>query len=96
VANSYKVSCVKWTNSGVNLVQFGTKKDANLIQNKLKIHRDVVIQDGDTTHVVLSPTRADFRKLLRLNEMEYQAEYPIKNSKPPMKIFKTALKILKN
>lgn len=76
--NSYKVSCLTFHNSGVNLVQLGTKRDAVLIQNKLKIHRDVVIQDGDTTHVVLSPTRADFRKLLRLEGLEYQAAYPIK------------------
>lgn len=78
VANTYKVSYVKFANLGVDLVQLGTKKDADLVQNKLKIHRDVIIQDGDTIHIVLSPTRADFRKLLRLDGMEYQATYPIK------------------
>lgn len=77
-ADNYQVSYIKYTNSSNKYIQLGTKKDASLIQNTIGIPRDVVIENSDTTHVVLKASRADFRKLLRLDGMEYQTIYSSK------------------
>jgi hypothetical protein len=78
VDDNYQVSYIKYTNLSNKYIQLGTKKDASLIQNTLKIPRDVVIENSDTTHVILKASRADFRKLLRLDGMEYQTIYRLK------------------
>jgi hypothetical protein len=78
VADNYQVSYIKFTNLGNKYIQLGTKKDASLIQNTLKIPRDIIIENSDTTHVILTASRADFRKLLRLDGMEYQSNYNFK------------------
>jgi hypothetical protein len=77
-ADNYQVSYIKYTNSSNKYIQLGTKKDASLIQNTIGIPRDVVIENSDTTHFVLKASRADFRKLLRLDGMEYQTIYSSK------------------
>ena len=78
VNDNYQVSYIKITNLGNKYIQLGTKKDASLIQNTLKIPCDVIIENSDTTHIILAPSRADFRKLLRLDRMEYQSNYNLK------------------
>jgi hypothetical protein len=78
VNDNYQVSYIKITNLGNKYIQLGTKKDASLIQNTLKIPRDVIIENSDTTHIILAASRADFRKLLRLDRMEYQSNYNLK------------------
>jgi len=75
VGDNYQVSFIKFNNKRNKFIQLGTKRDAALIQNELKIQRDIIVENGDTTHVILTPTRSDFRKLLRLDGIEYQSNY---------------------
>lgn len=56
-------------------IQLGTRKDATLIQNEIGIKQETEMNGTDTLHVILKPTRADFRKLLRLDGFEFETIY---------------------
>ncbi len=73
-----QVNVLKFNGNGLTEIQLGTKNDANVIQNRLHISREIIIQNSDTTRIILKPTRADFRKLLRLEDFEYQNKYRLK------------------
>ncbi len=78
INGNVQVNVLKFNGNGLTEIQLGTKNDANVIQNKLHISREIIIQNSDTTRIILKPTRADFRKLLRLEDFEYQNKYRLK------------------
>lgn len=78
INGNVQVNILKINPNGLTEIQLGTKNDANVIQNKLHISREIIIQNSDTTRIILTPTRADFRKLLRLEDFEYQNKYRLK------------------
>lgn len=78
VDGNYQVSYIKYNGLGTEFVQLGTKKDAKVILEKIKIPNEIITENNDTTHVIFTPTRGDFRKLLRLDGMEYETNYHFK------------------
>lgn len=75
IEGNFQVNILKFNSLGVTEVQLGTENDASFIHNELQIPRDVIIENSDTIRVVLTPSRADFRKLLRLDNFEFQNQY---------------------
>ena len=72
VNGTYQVNYIQYSKSGVKFVQLGTKKDLDNILYKIHIPSVLEIKGKDTLHVVLSPSRSDFRKLLRMKGMEFE------------------------
>ena len=63
---------------GARHIQLGTKKDFTKLKSEIKIPFATEMKENDTLHVVLTPTRADFRKLLRKEGFEYESNYLFK------------------
>ena len=59
-------------------IQLGSKKDFTKLQTELKIPFVAKMNEKDTLNVLLTPSRADFRKLLRKDGFEYQSNYLFK------------------
>ena len=72
VNGNFQVNYIQYSKSGVKLVQLGTKKDLDNILYKIHIPTTFETKDKDTLHAILSPSRADFRKLLRMKGMEFE------------------------
>lgn len=75
VNNHYQTSIIKFSNLSMHHIQLGTKKDFVKINNELKIPFQTLTNNTDTLYVIVSPSRADFRKLLRKEGFEYQSNY---------------------
>ncbi|HBK83028.1 MAG TPA: hypothetical protein DDZ41_05430 [Flavobacterium sp.] len=75
VENKYQTSIIKFSSLHMHHIQLGTKKDFLKLKAQLKIPYQAHLKEQDTTSVCLSPTRADFRKLLRIDDFEYQSNY---------------------
>lgn len=60
---------------GTTYTQFGTKKDFYKIESQLKIPYESRIEGKDTSYVLFSPSRADFRKLLRMEGFDFEGSY---------------------
>jgi hypothetical protein len=71
VDDNYQVSIIKMDSNNPQYIQLGTKEDFQKLQTELKIPFKTI----DSTRALLSPSRADFRKLLRLNGFEYQKNF---------------------
>ena len=78
VAENYETSIIKVSSLGMRHIQLGTKKDFTKLKTELKIPFQVKMTENDTTSVVLTPSRADFRKLLRKDGFEYESSYLFK------------------
>jgi len=78
VAENYETSIIKVSSLGMRHIQLGTKKDFTKLKSELKIPFQVKMTENDTLHVVLTPSRADFRKLLRKDGFEYESSYLFK------------------
>lgn len=74
----YQTSILKLSTIGAKHIQLGTKKDFTKLKSELKIPFVAEIKENDTLHVLFSPSRADFRKLLRLDGFEYATFYLMK------------------
>ena len=71
----YQISVVKVSTIGTQHIQLGTKKDFSKLNANLKIPFQTKMNDSDTSNVILTPSRADFRKLLRQEGFEYEKSY---------------------
>ena len=71
----YQVSVIKVSTIGTQHIQLGTRKDFSKLNANLKIPFQTNMNDSDTSKVILTPSRADFRKLLRQEGFEYQKTY---------------------
>ena len=78
VDGKYLTRIIKLKNIGATHTQLGTKKDFTKLKSELKIPFVAEMQENDTLHVVLTPTRAHFRKLLRKEGFEYESNYLFK------------------
>jgi len=78
VDGKYQTNILKLTTSGVKYITLGTKNDFTKLQSELKIPFETIMEENDTLHVVLTPSRADFRKLLRKEGFEYESNYLFK------------------
>ena len=78
VDENYVTSIIKVSSLGMKHIQLGTKKDFTKLKIELKIPFQAKIIENDTTSVVLTPSRADFRKLLRKEGFEYESNYLFK------------------
>jgi hypothetical protein len=78
VNGNYLVNIIKFDFSSNKYLQFGTRKDFIKIKEQLKIPFEANVENNDTTFVILKPSRADFRKLLRLDGFEYERMYYFK------------------
>ncbi|MFD2907486.1 hypothetical protein ACFSX9_01935 [Flavobacterium ardleyense] len=78
IDDNYLTSIIKLSTIGMKHIQLGTKKDFTKLQNELRIPFVVAMNEKDTSHVVLTPSRADFRKLIRKDGFEYQSTYLFK------------------
>ncbi|WP_322550494.1 hypothetical protein [Flavobacterium psychraquaticum] len=78
VDDKYLTSVIKLATIGMQHIQLGTKKDFQKLQTELKIPFVAKMNEKDTLNVVLTPSRADFRKLLRKDGFEYQSNYLFK------------------
>ena len=78
IDGKYQTSILKLSTVGAKHIQLGTKKDFEKLNTELKIPFETVIEENDTLHVILTPSRADFRKLLRREGFEYESNYLFK------------------
>ena len=78
VDGKYQTSILKLSTIGAKHIQLGTKKDFKKLNSELKIPFATKMNENDTLHVVLTPSRADFRKLLRKDGFEYESNYLFK------------------
>lgn len=78
VDGKYQTSILKLSTIGASHTQLGTKKDFTKLKSELKIPFVAEMSENDTLHVVLTPSRADFRKLLRKEGFEYESNYLFK------------------
>jgi hypothetical protein len=78
VDENYVTSIIKVSSLGMKHIQLGTKKDFTKLKDELKIPFATEMKENDTLHVVLTPSRADFRKLLRKDGFEYESSYLFK------------------
>lgn len=78
IDGKYQTSILKLSTVGAKHIQLGTKKDFDKLNTELKIPFKTVIEENDTLHVILTPSRADFRKLLRREGFEYESNYLFK------------------
>ena len=78
VNGKYLVNIIKFDFSSNKYLQFGTRKDFIKINEQLKIPFEANVENSDTTFVLLKPSRADFRKLIRLDGFEYEKMYYFK------------------
>ncbi|WP_282787503.1 hypothetical protein [Flavobacterium croceum] len=78
INNLYQVNILSFSTTYNKYLQLGTLKDAYKIEKQLHIPREVVMNQQDTAYVLLKPTRADFRKLLRMKEFEFETYYFLK------------------
>ncbi len=78
VDGKYQTSILRLSTVGAKHIQLGTKKDFTKLKSELKIPFVAEMKENDTLHVVLTPSRADFRKLLRLDGFEYATIYLMK------------------
>ncbi|MQP24069.1 hypothetical protein GFJ94_03200 [Flavobacterium sp. LMO8] len=78
VDENYVTSIIKVSSLGMKHIQLGTKKDFTKLKDELKIPFVTEMKENDTLHVVLTPSRADFRKLLRKEGFEYESNYLFK------------------
>lgn len=78
IDGKYQTSILKLSTVGAKHIQLGTKKDFEKLNTELKIPFKTVIEENDTLHVILTPSRADFRKLLRREGFEYESNYLFK------------------
>ena len=78
IDGKYQTSILKLSTVGAKHIQLGTKKDFDKLNTELKIPFETVIEENDTLHVILTPSRADFRKLLRREGFEYESNYLFK------------------
>jgi hypothetical protein len=78
VNGKYLVNIIKFDFSSNKYLQFGSRKDFIKINEQLEIPFEANVENNDTTFVILKPSRADFRKLLRLDGFEYERMYYFK------------------
>lgn len=78
VNGNFLVNIIKFDFSSNKYLQFGTRKDFIKIKEQLKIPFEANVENNDTTFVILKPSRADFRKLLRLDGFEFEKMYYFK------------------
>ena len=78
IDGKYQTSILRLSTVGAKHIQLGTKKDFTKLNSELKIPFLTEMKENDTLHVVLTPSRADFRKLLRLDGFEYATLYLMK------------------
>ena len=78
VDDKYVTSIIKLATIGMQHIQLGTKNDFTKMQQELKIPFVAKMNENDTLNVLLSPSRADFRKLLRKDGFDYQRNYLFK------------------
>jgi hypothetical protein len=78
VDGKYQTSILKLYTIGAKHIQLGTKKDFTKLKAELKITFATEMNENDTLHVVLTPSRADFRKLLRKEGFECESNYLFK------------------
>ncbi len=78
IDGKYQTSILRLSTVGAKHIQLGTKKDFTKLNSELKIPFVTEMKENDTLHVVLTPSRADFRKLLRLDGFEYATLYLMK------------------
>jgi len=78
IDGKYQTSILKLSTVGAKHIQLGTKKDFEKLNTELKIPFETVIEENDTLHVILTPSRADFRKLLLREGFEYESNYLFK------------------
>lgn len=78
IDGKYQTCILKLSTVGAKHIQLGTKKDFDKLNTELKIPFETVIEENDTLHVILTPSRADFRKLLRREGFEYESNYLFK------------------
>ena len=78
VNGNYLVNIIKFDFSSNKYLQLGTRKDFIKINEQLNILFEANVENNDTTFVILKPSRADFRKLLRLDGFEYEKMYYFK------------------
>lgn len=78
VDGKYQTSILKLSTIGARHIQLGTKKDFTKLKAELKIPFATEMKENDTLRVVLTPSRADFRKLLRKEGFEYESNYLFK------------------
>jgi len=78
VDGKYQTSILRLSTIGAKHIQLGTRKDFTKLKSELKIPFAAEMKESDTLHVVLTPSRADFRKLLRLDGFEYATLYLMK------------------
>lgn len=75
VDDVYQTSIIKISTTGMSHIQLGSQKDFNKLNMELKIPFDVNTIDNDTINVILTPSRSDFRKLLRKEGFKYESRY---------------------
>lgn len=75
---SYVVNILKFNFTNNKYTQFGTRNDFDRINKQLKIPFHANVENKDTTYVILSPSRSDFRKLLRMDDFDYDKMYYFK------------------
>ncbi|MQP53425.1 MULTISPECIES: hypothetical protein [unclassified Flavobacterium] len=78
VDGKYQTNILKLTTSGVKYITLGTKNDFTKLQSELKIPFETIMEENDTVHVVLTPSRADFRKLLRKEGFDFESNFLFK------------------
>lgn len=72
---SYIVNILKFDLTSNKYTQFGTRNDFLKINQQLNIPFHANVESSDTTYVILCPSHADFRKLLRMEGFEYDKFY---------------------
>jgi len=75
INDNYVTSIIKVSSIGMRHIQLGTKKDFTKLKTELNIPFQATILENDTTSVLLTPSRAHFRKLLRKDGFEYESSY---------------------
>lgn len=73
--NGVQVSCINFKGLKGKYIQLGTKKDYKYLKSKLKTNPTIIKENGDTTNVVLTFSRGDFRRLLREEGWEYESSF---------------------
>lgn len=73
--NGTQVSCINFKGIKGKYIQLGTKKDYNYLKTKLKMNPTIIKDKDDTTNVVLTFSRGDFRKLLREEGWEFESSF---------------------
>lgn len=69
--NKYATSIIHCNKSGAVWQQLGSRNDFSILHSNYNIPFTVVKKEQDTSHVILHPSRADFRKLLRAKGFEF-------------------------